>query len=79
MYSIGEIVKNNHKDTRDEANRKIANYSVQAHGDVWIRFEGRLKIIEAGEPADTFLASVRGFNPGQLRVAISKCYTQTHA
>ena len=79
MYSIGEIIKNNNKDIRDEDNRKLANYSVQDNGDVWTRFEGRVKIIEAGESADTFFASVKGFNPGQLRVAISKRYTQTHA
>lgn len=78
MYSIGNILKNNQNSERDEANRKLANYEVQKNGEVWTRFEGRLKIIEAGFEADKFLAEVKGFNPGQLRVFLAKSYTLVH-
>lgn len=74
MYSIGEINKQNNQTIRDEENRKIANYDVQENGDVWTRFEGRLKIIEAGEAAKAFLAKVKGFCPGQLRVELTARY-----
>lgn len=74
MYYIGDIVKANNKDIRDEENRKIANYESQPNGEVWTRFEGRLKIIAAGEAAKAFLAKVKGFNPGQLRVELKARY-----
>jgi hypothetical protein len=79
MYSIGEINKQNNQTARDENNRKIANYEKQENGDIWTRLEGRLKIIEAGPEADKFLADVKGFNPGQLRVFLEKHYQLVHA
>ena len=79
MYSIGEINKQNNQKARDEANRKIASYTVQENGDVWTSFEGRTKTIATGFEADKFLADVKGFNPGQLRVFLEKSYTLVHA
>lgn len=75
MYSIGEINKQNNQTARDEANRKVASYEVQDNGDVWTRFEGRVKIIEAGPEADAFVAKVKHFNPGQLRVELQRRYS----
>ena len=72
MYSIGEIKKLNQNSERDEANRLAANYTTQENGDVWIRSQGKTRIIEAGAEADAFLAEVKNFPPGQLRVAIEK-------
>lgn len=76
MYSIGETLKNNNQTARDEANRKAASFEKQKNGEVWTRYEGRLKIIPAGKEAEAFLDSVKGFDPGQLRVAISKRYPE---
>lgn len=72
MFSIGEINKQNNQTARDEENRLKANFDVQDNGDVWVRYEGRLKILEAGPEADKFLADVKGFPADQLKVYLAK-------
>lgn len=74
MYSIGEIQKQNNQTERDEYNRTRANYDVKENGDVWTRYEGRVKVIPAGEAAQTFLQSVEGVCPGQLAFILAKRY-----
>ena len=74
MYSIGEIQKQNNQTTLDEDNRTRANYDVKENGDVWTRYEGRVRVISAGEAAETFLQSVKGVCPGQLAVILAKRY-----
>ena len=74
MYSIGEIQKQNNQTERDEDNRTLANYDVKVNGDVWTRYEGRVRIIPAGEAAQAFLQSVESACPGQLASILAKRY-----
>lgn len=74
MFSIGEINKQNNQTARDEENRKVANFEVQEDKSVYLRFEGRLRILDAGDAANAFLAKVKGFNPGQVRVELKSIF-----